>query len=346
MALVAGSHRDADHLIHGAEAVMQWFRGPGTSVSPEVFVALADRNGLIDKLTWHVLTVAARQAADWNRRFGAFGIAVNVTPNVIEHHDLPALTANAIGLWGVATERLTIQLTETALMQNPAQSNAVLRDLRGTCIRIAIDVFGTGRSFLACFQNIPADELNLCKSFVLNTLNNPVDRQLVQTIVALAHSFVRSVTAEGVENLETASLLSEMGCDCLQGYCFSKPVPAVSLTSAAGGRPHCAPLLRARTEAPRHKAHPARRRRSPTAALPVQRKGRCGAGGEHAFLRSGWRDGFYLLIPTWPMTSTGALVLSLLIGKRMNGRGPAIELPCVTKIAPDVNADGVASRFR
>jgi EAL domain-containing protein (putative c-di-GMP-specific phosphodiesterase class I)/GGDEF domain-containing protein len=220
-----------DRTIVGAEALMRWFRGPGTSVSPEVFVALADRNGLIDKLTWHALTVAVRQAADWNREFGAFEIAVNVTPNVIEHHDMAALTANAIGLWGIAPEHLTIELTESALMQNPAQSHAVLRDLRSAGIKIALDDFGTGYSSLAYFKNIPADELKIDKSFVLNMHNDSTDRQLVQTIIALAHSFGLTVTAEGVENTETANLLSEMGCDYLQGFCFSKAVPAASLTA-------------------------------------------------------------------------------------------------------------------
>lgn len=213
-----------DRRVIGAEALLRWFSPTLGQIRPDVFVALADATGRIDQLTWYVINVATRACMAWSAH-PSLSIAVNVTPNVIEVSDLPRLASNALGLWNLPPERLVIELTESALMHSPQKSMAVLTELRQTGIKVAIDDFGTGYSSLSYFRNIPADELKIDKSFVLDMLEDDANQQLVRTIINLAHDFGLSVTAEGVENEETATLLTELGCDHLQGFYFSRPLP-------------------------------------------------------------------------------------------------------------------------
>jgi EAL domain-containing protein (putative c-di-GMP-specific phosphodiesterase class I)/GGDEF domain-containing protein len=209
--------------VIGAEALVRWFSPTRGQIRPDVFVALADQTGRIDQLTWYVMNVATRACMSWTDR-RALSIAVNVTPNVIEVSDLPRLASNALGLWNLPPKCLVIELTESALMHSPQKSTAVLTELRQAGIKVAIDDFGTGYSSLSYFRNIPADELKIDKSFVLSMLEDDANQQLVRTIINLAHDFGLSVTAEGVENEETAALLTELECDYLQGFYFAQPL--------------------------------------------------------------------------------------------------------------------------
>ena len=209
----------------GAEALMRWSSPTRGFVPPDVFIPVADATGRIETLTWFALNTAARQAARWSEQSGPLSVAINVTPNIVEQSDLMRLAHNAIGLWDLPSERLVIELTESALMRRPEHSLHVLNGLRAAGIRVAIDDFGTGYSSLAYFKRIPADELKIDKSFVLNMLTDKGDARIVQAIISLAHSFGLVVTAEGVEDKQTADALSELGCDYLQGYFYSRPVP-------------------------------------------------------------------------------------------------------------------------
>ena len=213
------------HQTIGAEALVRWHSATRGFVSPEVFVSLADETGRIDQLTWYVLNIATRTCMEWPRRSPPLTIAVNVTPNVVETYDLPRLVSNALGLWNLPPELLVIELTESALMNNPDETGAVLKELRSGGIKVAIDDFGTGYSSLSYFRDIPADELKIDKSFVFKMLDDDATQRLVRTIINLAHDFGLTVTAEGVENEETAALLAELQCDHLQGFFFSRPLP-------------------------------------------------------------------------------------------------------------------------
>ena len=208
----------------GAEALMRWSSPTRGFVPPDVFIPVADSTGRIEPLTWFALNTASRQTAQWAKRWGPLSVAINVTPNIVEHSDLIALAKNAIGLWDLPPERLVIELTEGALMRKPEQSLHILNEVRAAGIKVAIDDFGTGYSSLAYFKNIPADELKIDKSFVLNMLNNEADARIVRAVISLAHSFGLKVTAEGVEDEQTAEALAELGCDYLQGYYYSRPI--------------------------------------------------------------------------------------------------------------------------
>ncbi len=214
----------ATGLPCGAEALMRWSSPTRGFVPPDVFIPMADSTGRIETLTWFALNAASRQNAQWSDKWGPLTVAVNVTPNIIEHSDLMRLAQNAIGLWDLAPDQLVIELTEGALMRKPEQSHHVLNEIRSTGIKVAIDDFGTGYSSLAYFKNIPADELKIDKSFVLNMLNDEADGRIVRAVISLAHDFGLKVTAEGVENSQTADALTELGCDYLQGYYYSRPV--------------------------------------------------------------------------------------------------------------------------
>ena len=209
----------------GAEALLRWDNPKRGFVSPELFIPLADRAGRIEPLTAFVLNTALREAAEWPSEWGKLRVAVNVTPKVVEDSDLVGMVSSAMQLWDTSPDQLVIELTEGALMRNPDKSFRVLAELRDAGTHIAIDDFGTGYSSLSYFKNIPADELKIDKSFVINMFEDQGDKQIVRAVIELARSFDLKVTAEGVEDERTASVLSSLNCDFLQGYYYSRPLP-------------------------------------------------------------------------------------------------------------------------
>jgi diguanylate cyclase (GGDEF)-like protein len=215
----------------GAEALLRWTHPRRGRVSPDVFLPVGGKPGLIEPLTSFVLHTALRLASEWPIRWGPLGVAVNVTPNIVEGGELVELVESALGMWGVEPARLCIEITEGAIMRHPQSSLALLHDLRAQGVRVAIDDFGTGYSSLAYFKNIPADELKIDKSFVMNMLKDRGDRMIVRTVIELAKSFGLEVTAEGVEDAETAAALAELGCDQLQGYHYSAALPQTAFVA-------------------------------------------------------------------------------------------------------------------
>jgi len=193
-------------------------------VPPDVFISVADATGQIEPLTWFGINSAFRQRDDWTDRWGPLSVAINVTPRLVEQGDLADVVSNAKGLWNVPAEQITIEVTENALMR-PDESFESLNDLRTTGARVSIDDFGTGYSSLSYFNSIPADELKIDRSFVMKMLEDDGYSRIVSTIINLAHDFGLKVTAEGVENCQTADALAAMGCDYLQGFYFSRPLP-------------------------------------------------------------------------------------------------------------------------
>lgn len=209
----------------GAEALMRWTSPSRGFVPPDVFIDLADKTGRIQPLTWFALNTALRQASEWPDIWGTLSVSVNVTPNIVDDDDLVDLVKNAIGMWDTKPNRLVIEVTEGALMTNPEKSFKILKGLRDHDVQISIDDFGTGYSSLAYFKNIPANELKIDKAFVMNMFNDKADEQIVRSVIELAHIFKLGVVAEGAENQETVDLLSELNCDSIQGYFFSRPLP-------------------------------------------------------------------------------------------------------------------------
>jgi diguanylate cyclase (GGDEF)-like protein len=211
--------------VVGCEALMRWNRPDAGNVPPEIFIDVAEMTGQIDPLTRFAFHRALRQLGEWPKSIGAVGVAVNVTPSIIRNAELVEAVRGAAGLWSVPLERLTVEVTENALMVDRERSHRVLTELRELGVRVSIDDFGTGYSSLSYLKQLPADELKIDKSFVMNMLADEADARIVAQVVALGHSFGLAVVAEGVESAEAAAKLSAMGCDYAQGFHYAKPLP-------------------------------------------------------------------------------------------------------------------------
>lgn len=211
--------------VTGVEALMRWNRSDAGDVPPEIFIDVAEMTGQIDPLTRFAFHRAMRQLGEWPKSLGPIGVAVNVTPSIVCNPELVDVIKNTAGLWSVDFARLTVEVTENALMVDRERSHRVLTELRELGVRVSIDDFGTGYSSLSYLKQIPADELKIDKSFVTNMLADEADRKIVEQIVGLGHSFNLEVVAEGVETAEVAARLAAMGCDHAQGFHYARPLP-------------------------------------------------------------------------------------------------------------------------
>jgi diguanylate cyclase (GGDEF)-like protein len=217
--------RVADGRAIGVEALMRWLRDGRPVATPDVFIPLAEEAGLIQDTTWYALSNSLQRAA----AFEGIGVAVNITPAMLHHHDFVEMVRSAVSAWNVKSGGLTLEITEGALIADFDQASARLMQLRELGVRISIDDFGTGYSSLSYFKRIPADELKIDKSFVMRMLVDEADQRLVATIITLARQFKLDVVAEGVENQPTLELLSRMGCGYAQGYLFAPALNAEQL---------------------------------------------------------------------------------------------------------------------
>ncbi len=224
----------ADMRIVGAEALMRWNRAESGNVPPDIFIDVAEMSGQIDPLTRFAFHRAMRQMGEWPKSLAQLGVAINVTPSIIRNHELVDVITNAASQCAVELTRLTVEVTENALMVDRERSHRVLAELRSLGVRVSIDDFGTGYSSLAYLKEIPADELKIDKSFVMNMLTSKADRRVVEQIVALGHAFDLAVVAEGVENETVSGELAGMGCDFAQGFHYAKPLPPDKLPGWAG----------------------------------------------------------------------------------------------------------------
>lgn len=211
--------------ITGAEALMRWHHPEGVR-APGEFIPYLERSAILNSLTWFTLKSSMAQAADWPN---APSISVNLSPLLILDPDLIPNVSDALSLFDFPADRLVIEITEDAMIENPERTKNVLQELRSLGIQIALDDFGIGYSSLASFRELPVDKLKIDRSFVSNLLTHPRDKNIVKAIIDLAHAVEMKVVAEGVEDEPTASLLQEMGADLLQGYYFGKPMQAADL---------------------------------------------------------------------------------------------------------------------
>lgn len=219
----------------GAEALLRWNNPQRGLVSPERFIGVAERSELIDALSDFTLHSAARDAAEWPLAPGPLNVAVNVSPATVEYGNVLAGVRHAAAIWGIDVERFTVEVTENGIIATGGAALEVLRQLREAGVRVSIDDFGTGNSSLAYFRDIPADEVKIDRSFV-RSMTDHRSRRLVKSIIDLAHGFDLAVVAEGVETAEAAEALTQQGCDVLQGYYFSKPVPQQQLLDFFAGQ--------------------------------------------------------------------------------------------------------------
>jgi len=213
--------------ISGAEALIRWQRPGHGMVSPALFIPLLEETGLIVRVGNWVIDEACRKIAEWSKKpSGAVQISVNVSGIQFFVGGLQEEVMRAIKEHDIAPELLELELTESSLMSNAEETITVLQNLKQLGVKISIDDFGTGYSSLAYLKRFPIDKLKIDIAFVREVTSNPDDAAIVLAIIHMAHSMKLKVIAEGVERDAQLSYLKRHACDEIQGYYFSRPVPA------------------------------------------------------------------------------------------------------------------------
>lgn len=206
------------------EALLRWIHPDLGFVSPEEFITLAEQSGLMPALTDWVLETVFSQALQWQTNNIDVAIAVNLSAyDLVE--TFPEITEALLVSKGLKTDRVILEITESAVMQNPEEAIRVLHRLRDIGFNLSIDDYGTGYSSLAQLKNMPVNELKIDKSFVMGLDDDEHDQAIVSSTIELGHNIGLTIVAEGVETLSTYRLLAQWGCDKLQGYYISRPVP-------------------------------------------------------------------------------------------------------------------------
>ncbi|HUZ76960.1 MAG TPA: EAL domain-containing protein, partial [Chloroflexota bacterium] len=219
----------ASGQIVGLEALVRWPHPTRGLIAPDQFVPLAEQHGLIQPLSQWVLRTALRQSRTWHDRGLALPIAVNLSMRDLRD---PQLCDNILALlrhWEAPADWLRVEITETMIMADPRQTMAVVKRLHEAGIAFSIDDFGTGYSSLSYLRDLPARELKIDKSFVMDILREESADTIVRSVIDLAHNLGRITVAEGVESREVWDRLAALGCDQGQGYYMGKPLPAAEL---------------------------------------------------------------------------------------------------------------------
>lgn len=212
--------------ISGVEALIRWQHPQLGFIPPGQFIPPAERTALIKLLTHWVLETALRQLAEWQHVGLDLKMALNLSTRNLSEHDLLSRITDLLKTYRIEPKYLTLEITESALMEMTSHTVDVLTSLRDKDVNIAIDDFGTGYSSLAYLSQLPVSAVKLDRSFLARLHTNSRDRALVQTVIDLCHHLGLEVVAEGVETPNILALLTQMGCDLAQGYHIGRPVPA------------------------------------------------------------------------------------------------------------------------
>jgi EAL domain-containing protein (putative c-di-GMP-specific phosphodiesterase class I)/CHASE2 domain-containing sensor protein len=221
--------------IVGAEALARWTHPEKGPIAATEFIAAAEQNDRIGKLTDFVLEQAVSAAATINRKQGPFGIAVNLSARLLGDKGFALRLRAMLARNGLPAHLLTLELTETAELAGSGSGFDMLAALRDLGVNISIDDYGTGLSTLDYLKKIPASEIKIDQSFVKGMLDNRSDLVMVQSTIALAHSLERKVVAEGVEHQGVMDALVDMNCDVAQGYIIGRPMSLESLMKRLSG---------------------------------------------------------------------------------------------------------------
>jgi diguanylate cyclase (GGDEF)-like protein len=217
--------------VRGVEALVRWQHPQHGLVPPDEFIPLAEHTGLIAPLTHYVLDAALRQCRGWRQAGHELSVAVNVSTRRLLDLAFPDEVAGLLGDLEVPARLLVIEITESAIMADPQHALEVLSRLYEMGVQVAIDDFGTGYSSMAYLKNLPVHELKVDRSFVSQMTSSNRDAIIVRSTVDLGRNLGLRVVAEGVEDQGTWRELDALGCDVIQGYYISRPVPANDLLS-------------------------------------------------------------------------------------------------------------------
>ncbi|WP_455217917.1 putative bifunctional diguanylate cyclase/phosphodiesterase [Kaarinaea lacus] len=210
----------------GVEALVRWNHPEKGQILPDTFIKSAEKSGTIKSLTQWVLCHAIEQYTLWDEEGLQIDIAINISARDFQDPDLLNLIENLVNQSGIKPSRITLELTESAVMTDTKKAFDSLSKLDKMGVKLAIDDFGTGYSSLDYLKRLPVDELKIDRSFVVDMTTSKDDAAIVRSTIDLAHNLGLHVVAEGVEDQAALDLLKEMDCDTMQGYFTSEPLPA------------------------------------------------------------------------------------------------------------------------
>ena len=217
-----------DDTLVGVEALLRWHHPRRGWIPPSEFISIAEEHGLIVPIGRFVLDATLAQLRHWDGhhpRLRRLTASVNLSVHQLTEDDLPGTVSELLALHGIHPQRLCLELTESALMQEPEAGRAVLGQLRELGVHLAIDDFGTGHSSLAYLRELPVTTLKIDRSFMTGLGVHDRDARVVAAIIGLAHEFDLAVVGEGIETVTQLRELRRLGCDVGQGYFLQRPVP-------------------------------------------------------------------------------------------------------------------------
>jgi diguanylate cyclase (GGDEF)-like protein len=217
----------ADRRITGFEALVRWEREGYGLVQPDAFVPVAEETGLIVALGQWVLTQSCKQLRYWHARFpdaGQLTVSVNLSPRQLRHPSLVADVARTLRETGIEPRYLTLEITESALVEDAVETTRVLHDLKALGVQLAIDDFGTGYSSLSYLRRLPVDMLKIDRSFVTGLGDSERDSAIVRGILDLAGTLKLTTTAEGIETDAQLATVRRLGSASGQGFLFARPL--------------------------------------------------------------------------------------------------------------------------
>jgi diguanylate cyclase (GGDEF)-like protein len=220
-------------VIEGVEALLRWQHPERGLMGPAEFLWLAEVTGMTNAVDLWVLRTACREVSEWHKDGADVRVAVNLSARPFQRPDLLDRIQEVLAEAGLPPSLLQLEITETLAMQNAEASQTVLRGLKELGIRVAIDDFGTGYSSLSYLTTLPIDILKVDRSFVSGLGTDRGSGEITAAVISLAHSLKLDVVAEGVENETQLEILRSQGCNKVQGYLFSPPIPAAACRAKA-----------------------------------------------------------------------------------------------------------------
>ncbi|MEG5548280.1 EAL domain-containing protein [Enterobacter wuhouensis] len=213
--------------IHGFEALLRWRHPEQGVLLPNMFIPSLEQTGLIIPVGNWAIEAACRQLHFWTEQgFSQWTLSFNLSPIQFEQPDIFNIVSSMLQKYNLSPSRLILEVTESTALKNLDRSIELLNAFNQAGITVSIDDFGTGYSNLLMLSVLPAKELKIDKSFVSSMLENEKSRKLVETIIHIARTMEMSIVAEGIETEEQQAVLTDLGCDYLQGFLFSRPLPA------------------------------------------------------------------------------------------------------------------------
>ena len=215
----------------GVEALLRWKHPQHGLIPPGEFIPVAEQSDLIHNLTYWVMDEALLQCHVWRQMGYTLNVAINLSPRNLHNPGFPIKVGGLLAKWAVPASGITLEITENAIMIDPERALKTLLRLNHMGVNLSIDDFGTGYSSLLYLKRLPVSQIKVDRSFVMDMTHDKDDAIIVQSTIDLGHNMNCQVVAEGVENKETLERLRRMGCDQIQGYYLSRPLPADEITA-------------------------------------------------------------------------------------------------------------------